>query len=322
MRIGVSQGISAGVVVGLCAVSMIGAQEPPAGRGGGPGQGRGGGAAPPPGVQQVARNPVVDQAAHDRGRALWASHCIDCHGSQARGSDTGPNIIRTKVVNFDRSAAQAGSVLGPFLKAGHPTQSQKPSASFTDEEVVSLANFLRQKVNDTMRGSPLFTVGDIVVGDAKAGQAYFNGDGKCATCHNATERNLAGVSTRIPEPVDLQQRMLFPMGGGRGRGGRGGRGGGPPADPAAAAAAQAAADRNAVKVTIAPASGSQMSGVLVEETDFYVTLREADGTVRVVRRAPGLKVTKTNPMQEHIDLLDRISDKQIHDLVAYLETLK
>ena len=90
-----------------------------------------------------------------------------------------------------------------------------------------------------MRGSPLFTVGDIVIGDAKAGEAYFNGDGKCATCHNATDRNLAGVSTRIPEPVDLQQRMLFPMGGGRGRG-RGGRGA-PPAgavDPAAAAQAR------------------------------------------------------------------------------------
>ena len=93
-------------------------------------------------------------------------------------------------------------------------------------------------------------------------------------------------------------------------------------DPVAAAQAQAAADRNAVKVTIAPASGAPMSGVLVEETDFYVTLRESDGTVRVVRRAPGLKITKTNPMQAHIDLLDRISDKQIHDLVAYLETLK
>ena len=274
-------------------------------------------------MAQVARSPVVDQAAHDRGRALWASHCIDCHGSQARGSDTGPNIIRTKVVNFDRSAVQAGSVLGPFLKAGHPTQSQKPSASFTDEEVVALANFLRQRVNDTMRGSPLFTVGDIVTGDAKAGEAYFNGEGGCATCHNATERNLAGISTRIPEPVDLQQRMLFPMGGGRGRG-RGGRGA-PPAgggDPVAAAQAQAAADRNAVTVTIAPASGAPMSGVLVEESDFYVTLREADGTVRVVRRAPGMKITKTNPMQAHIDLLDRVSDKQIHDLVAYLETLK
>ena len=324
MRIGLFQSVSFGLAGALCAVALLPAQEPPAGRGGGAGQGRGGG--PPaqaPAVPQIARSPVVDQAAHDRGRALWASHCIDCHGSQARGSDTGPNIIRTKVVNFDRSAAQAGSVLGPFLKAGHPTQSQKPSASFTDEEVVALANFLRQRVNDTMRGSPLFTVGDIVIGDAKAGEAYFNGDGKCATCHNATDRNLAGVSTRIPEPVDLQQRMLFPMGGGRGRG-RGGRGA-PPAgavDPAAAAQAQAAADRNAVKVTIAPASGASMSGVLVEETDFYVTLRESDGTVRVVRRAPGMKITKTNPMQAHIDLLDRISDKQIHDLVAYLETLK
>ena len=113
------------------------------------------------------------------------------------------------------------------------------------------------------------------------------------------------------------------MGGGRGRG-RGGRG----APPAGAGDRwqrprhQAAADRNAVKVTIAPASGAPMSGVLVEESDFYVTLRESDGTVRVVRRAPGLKMTKTNPMQAHIDLLDRISDKQIHDLVAYLETLK
>ena len=83
-------------------------------------------------------------------------------------------------------------MLGPFLKAGHPTQSQKPSASFTDEEVVALANFLRQRVNDTMRGSPLFTVGDIVIGDAKAGEAYFNGEGACATCHNATDAQPGG----------------------------------------------------------------------------------------------------------------------------------
>jgi mono/diheme cytochrome c family protein len=260
-------------------------------------------------VRQISRSPAVDQAAHDRGRALWASHCIDCHGSQARGSDTGPNIIRTKTVNFDRSAAEAGSVLGPFLKAGHPTQSSKPSASFTDEEVVALANFLRQRVNDTMRGSPIFTVGDILVGDPKAGEAYFKGDGGCTGCHTATERSLAGVATRIPVPVDLQQRMLFPGMGGRGRGrGRGG----PPAAP----------DRNATTVTITPAAGPATSGVLVEESDFHITVREADGSVRAIRRTPGMKVTKTTPLQAHIDLLDRITDKQIHDLVAYLETLK
>jgi cytochrome c551/c552 len=206
-------------------------------------------------------------------------------------------------------------VLGPFLKAGHPTQSKKPSASFTDEEVVALANFIRQRVNDTMRGSPIFTVGDILVGDAKAGEAYFQGEGGCATCHNASSRSLAGIATRISAPVDLQQRMLFPGGGGRGRGGRG-RGAAPPS------AAPAAVDRNAVTVTIASQSGPSISGVLVEESDFYVTVRESDGTVRVVRRAPGTTVTKTVPLQAHIDLLDRITDKQIHDVVAYLETQK
>ena len=303
MRIGTAQKCSTGLAVVLCAAVGLAAQQPAP--------------APPATAAPVARSPVVDPAAHDRGRALWASHCIDCHGAQARGSDTGPNIIRTKIANYDRSAPQAGSVLGPFLKAGHPTQSKKPSASFTDEEIAALANFLRQRINDTMRGSPIFTVGDIVTGDAKAGEAFFNGDGGCAKCHNASERNLAGIATRIPAPVDLQQRMLFP-GTGRARGGR--PRGGPPA--AAAPAAPAAPDRNAITVSIASGSGAPLSGVLVEESDFYVTLREADGTVRTVRRAPGMKVTRTNPLQAHIDLLDRVTDGQIHDLVAYLETLK
>ena len=340
MGIGLLRKVTLGIPLALGAAILLTAQEPPAGRGAGAGQGQGRGGAPAaqaPAVPQVARSPVVDQAAHDRGRALWASHCIDCHGSQARGSDTGPNIIRARVTNFDRSAVEAGSVLGPFLKAGHPTQSQKPSASFTSEEVVALANFLRQRVNDTMRGSALFTAGDIVVGNPQTGEAYFKGEGGCAACHNATTRNLAGIATRIPEPVDLQQRMLFPFTGGRGRGARGGPPGAAPnvappvgGGPAGAATATAAAarpattpvDRNAVTVTITQASGSPISGALVAESDFYVTVRELDGTVRVVRRTPGMKVTKDNPLQAHIDLLDRVSDKQIHDLVAYLETLK
>jgi hypothetical protein len=108
----------------------------------------------------------------------------------------------------------------------------------------------------------------------------------------------------------MQQRMLFPGGGG----GRGRGRGAPPTS--------AAPDRNAVTVTITPASGAAISGVLVEESDFYITVRDAGGAIRTVRRTPGMNVAKTNPLQAHIDLLDRISDKQIHDLVAYLETLK
>jgi hypothetical protein len=103
--------------------------------------------------------------------------------------------------------------------------------------------------------------------------------------------------------------MLFPgLGGNFGRGARGG----------AAAAPRA----NAVTVTITPASGASMSGVLVQMDDFYVAFRDASGTLRVVRRTATLKVVKTDPLQAHHELLDRISDKNIHDLVAYLETLK
>lgn len=285
----------------LLTLAVVSAQAPPArGRGAG---GRGGVGDQTPAVRQIPRSPAVDSAAHDRGRAVWASHCIDCHGSQARGSETGPNIIRTKTVNFDRSSFTPGSVLGPFLKAGHRTQSGKASASLTDEEIVGLAHFLRQRVNDTMRGSALFTARDILVGDAKAGEAYFNGAGGCATCHNATTRSLIGIRTRLATTVDLQQRMLFPGSATRGRG------------------APAAANPNAVTVTVTPSSGPAMSGVLVEQSDFYVTFRQADGTIRVVPTTDA-KVVTTNPLQAHIDLLDRISDKQVHDVVAYLENLK
>ena len=256
------------------------------------------GAQQPSPVPQIARSPAVDAAAHDRGRTLWASHCIDCHGSTARGADGGgPNIIRSKTVNFDRSSFTPGSVLGPFLTKGHPTQSGKPSASFTSEESEGLAHFLRQKVNDTMRSSPLFTVADILVGDGRAGEAYFNGAGGCGVCHNATTTSLIGIRGRVTTTVDLQQRLLFPM---RGRG---------------------ADNPYAVRVTVTPSSGPVLSGTLVERSDFYVTLRQADGTIRAVP-ANGAKVVTINPLQAHIDLLDRITDKQIHDVVAYLETLK
>ena len=255
-----------------------------------------------PGPNPVARRPVVDRAAHDRGRELWSKQCVDCHGTQARGSEKGPNIIRSTVVNFDRSSSTPGSALGPFLRKGHPTQGGVPASSFTDDEVVALAHFLRERVNDTMRGSALFVPGDVLTGDAKAGEAFFRGDGGCAACHTAATRSLAGIRSRFSSTVDLQQRMLFPMGGRAGRAGAG--------------------SANAITVTITPASGQPMSGVLVDRDSFFVTFVDAAGAVRTVRLAPDTKVVTTNPMQPHIDLLDRLTDKNIHDLVAYLETLK
>ena len=248
-----------------------------------------------------ADRPAVDAAAADRGRTVWAAECITCHGTQARGTDNGPNLIRSGIVLHDRN----GSELGPFLKKGHNTQSGRPSASLTDAQVADLANFIRQRVNDTLRGSPIFKVQDIVTGDAEGGRSYFNGAGGCAACHTAAERSLQGIASRVASPVDLQQRMLFPIPA-RGRGaGRGGAG-------------QSAAET----VTLTPRSGAPMTGALLQIDDFFVTLRDNAGAVHTVKRVPGMTVTVTDPLQAHHELLDRLTDKNIHDLVAYLETLK
>jgi mono/diheme cytochrome c family protein len=266
----------------------LGSQTPAPGRGRGP-------IGPRPQAGPPDR-PPVDDAAADRGRALYGVECITCHGSTARGTEAAPSLIRSIVVLNDRY----GSLLVPFFRKGHPMQSGRPSAGLTDEQAVDLMHFLRQRINDTLRGSAAFTVGDIVTGKAEAGRAFFDGAGQCTTCHSATG-DLAGLATRLPAPVDVQQRMLFPVR-------RAGRGGGP--------------SRTDVAVTIERPAGPALSGVLVQEDDFFVTYRDAHGVTRVVRKAPGVVVKTDDPLRAHHELLERITDRQMHDLVAYLVTLK
>ena len=90
-------------------------------------QGRAGQPAPPIGPRPFVGppdRPPVDPAAADRGRALYASECVTCHGPSARGTDNAPSLVRSLVVLNDR----LGTLLGPFMKKGHPMQSGKPSA--------------------------------------------------------------------------------------------------------------------------------------------------------------------------------------------------
>ncbi len=278
--------------------------NPPAGRAAGPqapaapAPARGGGMLAGAGP---ADKPPVDAAAADRGRTVYGAECVSCHGPQARGTRNGANLVRSVVVLRDRY----GSTIGPLLKRGHKEMmSGRSSAELTDAQIVDLAHFLRQRVNDTLRGSPIFQIQNVLTGDPKAGAVFFNGEGRCASCHSPGG-NLAGIGTRL-EPVDIQQRFLFP---GAGRGGRG-RGAG------------VASPATAVSVTVTPPSGPALTGTLVQMDDFTVTLRDASGALHTVTRTPAVKVVKTNPLAAHRALLDTITDKQMHDVVAYLETVK
>jgi cytochrome c oxidase cbb3-type subunit 3 len=241
---------------------------------------------------------VVDPLSADRGRKVYAAECINCHGTHARGSDNGADLIRSVVVLHDRY----GNEIGPYLRKGHPTQTT-PAARLTQSQIEDLSHFVHYEVYQTLRSE--LDVQNVLTGDAKAGAAYFSGAGKCSTCHSATG-DLAGIARRY-SPVNLQQRFLFPQGGRGGRGGRAGRAV-PPANP--------------ITVTVTPASGPAITGSLVELDDFNVSLRDASGEYHSWKRTPSLKVVKHDPFVAHEELLDRITDKNIHDVVAYLETLQ
>jgi len=228
----------------------------------------------------------VDNAAADRGRLLYTQNCINCHGSTAKGTDNGPDLIRSTVVLRDR----LGNGIGPAVRKGGPHQ-----APLTDGQVVDLSHFLHQRVesiasNRNARG-PL----NVVTGNAEAGRAYFNGAGKCSTCHSPTG-DLAGIAARIPVAINLQQRFLFPS---LTRGGP-----------------------KQVQVTVTPAGGAPVSGTLVRIDTFNVSLRDASGEYRSIRRAPNVKVEVRDPLAAHHELLDLYTDADMHNILAYLVTLK
>jgi cytochrome c oxidase cbb3-type subunit III len=240
---------------------------------------------------------VVDPEAANRGRSVWVAECIECHGTSARGTDKGKNLIQSDMVLHDRY----GSTLAPFLAKGHPMQSGRKSASLSQTEVADLSHFIHERVYDTLRGSPIFQPQQLVTGNAKAGEAWFNGAGKCSTCHSATG-DLKGIGSRY-DAATLQGRFLFPRGGG---GRRGGGGGG----------------AKQLTLTITPANGAAVTGVPVVFDDFDVSVRDEKGEVHAFTRSPQLKVVRNDPFAMHDQLLDVYTDKNMHDMLAYLVTLK
>jgi mono/diheme cytochrome c family protein len=265
----------------------------------GPGRGGAAGGSGPADMQ------VVDSVAADRGRTVYIAECVTCHGPRARGASDGvpepqkgPDLVRSVIVLHDRF----GKEIGPFLKKGHPMQSGKASASLTEPQIVDLSHFLHQKVGDTLRSGPYSQVQNVLTGNAQAGQAFFNGAGGCKDCHSPTG-DLAGIGKRL-DPPTLQQRFLFPRAGGGRRGGDGGLG------------------PNPVMVTVTRAGGAAVTGTLIMMDDFTVALRDSAGEYRSFKRGPNVKVERKDPLQAHIDLLPRYTDKNMHDIVAYLETLK
>ena len=70
-------------------------------------------------------------------------------------------------------------------------------------------------------------------------------------------------------------------------------------------------------------SGEEVTGRLLHIDDFLVVVQTGDGTERsFARDGDAPKVVVRDPLQGHRDLLSQYTDKDIHDVTAYLVTLK
>jgi mono/diheme cytochrome c family protein len=249
--------------------------------------------APPVRVRPPAfpTRPPADPASVDRGKAIFGVNCAFCHGVDARGGSGGTNLIRAQLVLNDKE----GELIGQVVRTGREGM---PKFDLSQAQINDIANFIHSfKVGgyDVSRMTPE----TIVTGDAKAGEAYF---GKtCGGCHSVTG-NLKGIASRITDPKALQQHWLMP-GSGRGGGATGARV--PPA------------------TVIVTQGGNVTKGRLVRIDDFLVTLMDSDGVPRTFTRDGDTpKVELTDPLKPHRDLLSKYEDKDIHDVTAYLVTVK
>jgi cytochrome c oxidase cbb3-type subunit III len=262
------------------------------------GQGRGGrgGGAGESTREFLGLGRAPDPAVAARGEKVYASSCAFCHGPEARGAE-GPSLVRSEIVLHD----DKGELIGPVLLKGRPDAGMPAMPSMTPEQIAEIAEFLHLQVEKAAnRGlyGTIFSDRNIVTGDPKAGEAYFNGAGGCKNCHSATG-DLAHVASRY-QPVNLQNRWLWPGGGGRG--GRGGA-------------------LTPTTATITLSSGEKLTGTIKRLDDFDVSIYDSTGAYRSWPR-DRVKVEIPDPLAAHRDLLEKYTDADIHNVTAYLVTLK
>jgi cytochrome c oxidase cbb3-type subunit III len=277
--------------------SALAAQDPqgaalPQGRGG-----RGG-----PGFPQQTRKLAAPDVI-TRGKAVYGVNCTACHGGDLRGGDQGgPSLLRSLVALAD----QHGELIAPIIHGSRQDKGM-PAFNLNDADSVAVAEYLHSVLAQVGRqarppGSPDAESLNVLVGNATAGAAYFQAN--CAACHSVGG-DLKGIAAKFDDARNLQNTWVSGGGGGRGGGGRGGEGGKPST------------------VTVTLASGQELEGRLIHQDDFIVTLVDKDGTRRSFTREGGVpKVLVHDPNEAHKKLALTLDDKDMHDVTAYLATIR
>jgi cytochrome c oxidase cbb3-type subunit 3 len=220
------------------------------------------------------------------GERIFAAQCAFCHGRDAMGGDSGPDLTRSAIVKDD----VRGDKLGPIIRDGRVDKGM-PAFHLPDADLAAVIAFLHDQITKAeLRGARRSVdVADLQTGNADAGRQYFTGAGRCSTCHSPTG-DFAGLANRL-KGLELLQRMLYPS-----------KGGGATA-------------------TVTLPSGEKISGALAYRDEFTIALTDASGRYRSFP-ADQVTFTVSNPLDAHTEQLGKYTDDDMHNVLAYLQTLR
>ena len=229
---------------------------------------------------------VFSKTSIESGGTLFQQNCAFCHGKDAGGGESGPDLTRSRLVSSDKN----GEAIGAVIKNGR-VEKGMPRFTLPDAEVMNLVAYVHSQQDKAMSQTGVrkgVDVSDLQTGNVEAGKTYFNGAGTCSTCHSPTG-NLTGIASKY-EGLKLEEQMLYP------------------------------ADAKA-KVTVTTPTGKTLTGQLSYIDEFTVGLTDSDG---IYHSWPtdDVKYKVDAPFKAHVALFDKYTDADIHNLMAYLQTLR
>jgi cytochrome c oxidase cbb3-type subunit III len=239
------------------------------------------------GQKHQPQEPQFDKTTVERGRAQFKSSCGFCHGNDATGSRA-PDLVRSAILSHDEN----GDLVAPVIRNGRPDKGMPAFSTLKDSQIADIVTFLHAQAYAALHSAQVpgdYPLEKLLTGNADAGKAYFNGAGGCSNCHSPT-KDLAGIAKKY-SPVDLQQHMVYP---------------------------QHEAKSTAVVTTT---DGKRFEGTVIHDDEYYIGIIGKDGWYQSWPRNK-VKAEVHDPLQAHRDLMERYTDADIHNLFAYLETLK
>lgn len=247
-------------------------------------------------LSNLMGGPRLDPAAVERGRKIFVPTCGFCHGNDARGK-SGPDLVRSALVLHDSK----GDTIGPVIHNGRPDRGMPAFPALSMEQIADISTFLHSRAADVTNRFG-YKIGDLITGDPRKGAEFFEGAGHCDRCHSPSG-DLAHIASKY-EPVELQRRMLYPA-----------------PNMIDVLMGKAVKPPVPTKVVVHLPSGQEVSGTLDHIDEFNVSLNDSSGWYHSFSRH-NVKVDVQDPRAAHAALLPKYTDDEMHNLLAYLETLK